>query len=131
MTSHVIERVIAWRARFGGAIELALGNHDQHVTIPDEWRVRVRWPDERDGPFAFCHEPCASPRDAFTWCGHLHPTVRLERRFDAIVLPCFAIGARQAILPAFTAFSRGLAVDAEPGMRRFAIAQGEVVEVAG
>ncbi len=42
--------------------------------------------------------------------GHLHPVYLLRGRGDALRLPCFVVGARQLILPAFGSFTGGFRV---------------------
>ncbi|MDZ4829840.1 MAG: ligase-associated DNA damage response endonuclease PdeM [Phycisphaerae bacterium] len=135
MTRDLVERVAAWRGTVDCVIELALGNHDRRVEIPGAWNVQVRVDDGADGPFVYRHEPpegAAVPAPGeFTWCGHIHPTVRLGGGVDRLVLPCFVVGHHRAILPAFTAFSRGPSVPALVGDRVFAVAEGHVAEVRG
>jgi metallophosphoesterase superfamily enzyme len=128
----VVAAVAAWRDRFAGAVELAVGNHDRRVDLPAAWRIRRRCDDEPDGPFRYVHDPEEIPAaaDGFVWCGHLHPTVRLSSAVDRLVLPCFLVSGRRAILPAFTAFARGPGVRPEADDRVFATAAGEVIEVA-
>ncbi len=134
LSHEIIERVRGWRDAFKGAVELVIGNHDRSAPVPPEWRVTIRDDRDPDGPFRYCHEPptSASLRGAvgaaYVLSGHLHPTVRLAGRIDRIVLPCFAIGPRHAVLPAFTSFSRGVAMSGD-NARLFAIASGEVIEV--
>lgn len=63
------------------------------------------------GSVILCHEPCSELQEAQV-CGHFHPVVRLagERR------RAFLLGARRLILPAFGAYTGGLACD-EPVLR--------------
>lgn len=136
MTSDLVDRVASWRKSFACVIELALGNHDRRVEIPRSWEVRIRTDDEADGPFIFRHEPpksaVAGPlAGSYMWCGHVHPTVRLGGSVGRLTLPCFVIGQRRAILPAFTAFSRGPSAVPEFGDRIFAVAEEQLVEVRG
>ncbi|MBL9148497.1 MAG: ligase-associated DNA damage response endonuclease PdeM [Phycisphaerae bacterium] len=141
LTPDVVERVAAWRATFAGRIELVDGNHERGVTIPAAWRIDRRPAYEADGPFAYAHEPPATQSDGlgpacgYRWCGHLHPTVRVGRT----ALPAFVIARDHAILPAFTAFARGVATwsdastdgstDAPTGRRVYAVVEGNVVEI--
>jgi DNA ligase-associated metallophosphoesterase len=85
------------------------GNHDRaaaHAQLGVEQRAdRIA-----DGPFVFSHAPLEAQRaGAFGVCGHVHPVVRvpgLRGRFAA-----FALLGRQLILPAFSAFTGGWAID--------------------
>jgi DNA ligase-associated metallophosphoesterase len=132
MTDAVRNRVAAWRRLRPVAFELVVGNHDRRIDVPASWGVRLRGEAESDGPFRYRHDPAALDGDAaegFTWCGHLHPTVRLADRVDRLVLPCFALGPRRGLIPAFTAFSRGVAIEPGPEERVFAIASGRVIPI--
>ncbi len=132
MSEEVVERFARWRATFAGRVELVVGNHDRHVrAMPASWEVTVRDEACSDGPFAYRHEPCDGAGDGdaigtpFRWCGHMHPTVRVV----GAALPAFVVGRRQAILPAFTAFSRGPGWAPSDEERVYAIASGAVVLV--
>ena len=59
-------------------------------------------------PFLACHVPSA-PRTGYALCGHVHPGVVVYGRADGARLPCFVIGRRRAILPAFGRLT-GLAI---------------------
>ncbi|MFO0829656.1 MAG: ligase-associated DNA damage response endonuclease PdeM [Phycisphaerales bacterium] len=128
LTREVVERVAAWRDGFAGAIEYVAGNHDLRAEIPEAWRMRRREP--LDAPFAFVHDPAdVGDGNTYAWCGHLHPTVRLASSTDRLVMPCFVIGVRRAILPAFTQFARGPGYEPTPDERVFAVAERDVVEI--
>lgn len=134
LTAAVRERVATWRRSRPVRFELVEGNHDRAAALPGEWGVHRRDEGERDGPFLYRHDPASlversAAGEGFTWCGHLHPTVRLADGVDRIVLPCFEIGGRRGLLPAFTAFSRGVAVEPGPDARVYAIAGERVVEL--
>jgi metallophosphoesterase superfamily enzyme len=52
-------------------------------------------------PFLGCHVP-HEPRTGYALCGHIHPGVRIAgRAHDSARLPCFVLGPRRALLPAF------------------------------
>jgi metallophosphoesterase superfamily enzyme len=52
----------------------------------------------------------SSPRTGYALCGHVHPGVRVfGRGDDSARLPCFVLGRRRAILPAFGRMT-GLAI---------------------
>lgn len=130
MSADVVERVAAWRSALAATVELSVGNHDSRVPLPASWRIVGRAARVPDPPFAYCHDPADAPQSGpFAWCGHLHPTVRLSPAGRGSAIPCFAIAGRIGILPAFTAFARGVAMDPEAA-RLYAIADGEVIPVA-
>lgn len=123
-----VEAVAAWRARRPARLTLVRGNHDRHAPVlPPAWAVEEVDGALREGPFAFVHAP--APGEAYTWAGHLHPVVTLRGRADGLRLPCFHVGARAGVLPAFSAFTGGAAVRAAPGDRLYAIAEDTVVEL--
>jgi hypothetical protein len=110
VTPAVIARVATWRRSFAGAVLLVRGNHDRHLPVlPEEWGIEEARGVVRDGPFAFVHDAVELP-DAFTWCGHEHPTVRLTGRVDSVRLPCFRLHSRVGVLPAFGTFTGGPAI---------------------
>lgn len=129
LSEAVVDQVAAWRARFDGDFELVPGNHDDHVpAMPASWRVAHRAAAVLDPPFVHLHDAVPHP-EGYALGGHLHPVVRIEGRVDRLLLPCFVIGDRRAILPAFTRFSRGVRMLPESGDRIYAVADGMVVEV--
>jgi DNA ligase-associated metallophosphoesterase len=77
------------------------GNHDAHAGDPDAaWRVRVVAEPHLAAPFVLCHAPY-SPPTGFALCGHVHPGVRLSDAHGGARLPCYVLGRRRALLPAF------------------------------
>jgi DNA ligase-associated metallophosphoesterase len=99
-----------WRERNAG-LELLLvrGNHDHRAGDPPaHWNVAVVDEPHALAPFLACHAP-VSPRSGYALCGHVHPGVWLTGTAEQRErLPCFVLGKRRAILPAFGAFT-GLA----------------------
>jgi metallophosphoesterase superfamily enzyme len=73
-------------------------------------------------PFLCCHEP-HDPAPGYVLCGHVHPGVRLaDGRGDAVRLPCFLLGPRRALLPAFGRLTGLALVSPAPGEACVAIA---------
>jgi uncharacterized protein len=94
---------IRWReAHAGVAITLVRGNHDANAGDPPAaWRIDVVADPHPLAPFVLCHEP-ALPRTGYALCGHVHPGVLLTGpAFESARLPCFVLGRRRALLPAF------------------------------
>jgi DNA ligase-associated metallophosphoesterase len=115
----------AWRREHAAlAITLVRGNHDARAGDPAAaWGVDVVADPHAAAPFLLCHEPCEPPT-GYALCGHVHPGVRLiGSGFDSARLPCFALGERRALLPAFGRFT-GLA-PIRPG------AHERVIAIAG
>jgi len=93
----------AWRdAHPALSVRIVRGNHDVHAGDPPPgWNVEVVAEPHALPPFLACHLPRA-PRSGYALCGHLHPGVRLTGRGrESVRLPCFVLGPRRALLPAF------------------------------
>jgi DNA ligase-associated metallophosphoesterase len=114
---------LRWRdAHANVAITLVRGNHDAKAGDPSAaWRVNVVADPHPLAPFVLCHEP-ARPRTGFALCGHVHPGVRITGDGGSVRLPCFVLGRRHALLPAFGRLTGLALVDARPGETRVAIA---------
>ncbi len=115
---------VAWRAQHAGVdVVLVRGNHDARAGDPPQaWRIVTVDEPHPLPPFLACHR-VETPPTGYALCGHVHPGVRIDAAGESARLPCFVLGARRAILPAFGRFT-GLA-DIEP-------AQGErIVAIAG
>jgi DNA ligase-associated metallophosphoesterase len=94
---------LRWRgAHLHLAIMLVRGNHDTRAGDPPAaWSIDVVVDPCPMPPFVLCHEP-SQPRTGYALCGHVHPGVRLSGpAFESARLPCFVLGRRRAILPAF------------------------------
>ncbi|MCB1981426.1 MAG: ligase-associated DNA damage response endonuclease PdeM [Rhodoferax sp.] len=128
LDDEVTRAIDRWRARRPGLqLELVRGNHDRHAgDPPPAWGVRVAEDLLRLGGIALRHEPAAL-EGAYVLAGHLHPVLRLAGpAHDRLRLPCFRIGARVGVLPAFGAFTGGHPVRPAAGERLF-VADGESV----
>lgn len=122
LTPRVVDTVAAWLADCPAAIELVKGNHDR-VDLPAAWPIPVV-DTLRDGPFLFRHEP-EPDADGFTWCGHVHPAIRVGGR-RSVRVPCFHLEPRLGVLPAFSAFTGGARLAVGRATRCFAVAEGAV-----
>jgi DNA ligase-associated metallophosphoesterase len=95
--------VTAWRdAHADLDVVLVRGNHDRHAGDPPPgWNVRTVAEPHALPPFLGCHVPQAPPT-GYALCGHVHPGVRVAGPArDSARLPCFVLGRRRALLPAF------------------------------
>ncbi len=93
----------AWRERHASvALTLVRGNHDAKAGDPPRaWEIEVVGEPHALPPFLACHAPVV-PRTGYALCGHVHPGVRRSGRAgESLRLPCFVLGRRRAILPAF------------------------------
>jgi metallophosphoesterase superfamily enzyme len=59
----------------------------------------------------------------------VHPLVAIRGRRDSLELPCFWLGRRCGVLPAFSAFTGGVCVARAEGERVFAVADSRVFEI--
>ena len=101
----------AWRdAHAGLSVRIVRGNHDARAGDPPRaWAVDVVDEPHALPPFLACHVP-QSPPTGYALCGHVHPGVRLAGRGrESVRLPCFVLGRRRALLPAFGRLT-GLAI---------------------
>lgn len=131
LSAAVRASVAQVRGRLPRELLLVRGNHDHKVErLPTEWEVTEVEAPVDDAPFAFLHQP-AAVRGRYALAGHLHPTCTVGSGLAAIRLPCFHFGPRIAVLPAFSAFTRGVPMRAEPGDSLFVVAEGEVLAVQG
>ena len=122
---------VDWRSAHGAVdITLVRGNHDaQAGDPPANWRVDVVAEPHLAMPFLLCHEPQAPPT-GYALCGHVHPGVRLRgANGDGVRLPCFVLGRRRALLPAFGRLTGLAIVRPDPGDVQVAIAGTRLFEL--
>lgn len=98
------------QAHAGLGMLLIEGNHDRAAAQAQLGIPRCS-DGVADGPFLFSHAPLSAAQrgGAFGICGHVHPVARvpgLPGRHAA-----FAVVGRQLILPAFSAFTGGWAIE--------------------
>tara|TARA_R100000541_G_scaffold3093_8_gene10216 strand:- start:35511 stop:36167 length:657 start_codon:yes stop_codon:yes gene_type:complete len=131
-TPATLSQLQAWRATHPGlAITLIRGNHDRRAGDPPASLKMTVVPEPLLlGPFALQHEP--EPHATHhVLAGHLHPAFRLHGRGrQSLRLPCFCIGARLSLLPAFGSFTGMMEVGADPGRRLFVAGDDGVWQVA-
>ena len=114
----------AWRLEHAAqSLVLIRGNHDDHAgDPPPAWGIDVVAEPHPLAPFLACHLP-VEPRTGYALCGHIHPGVWLSGAGEAPArLPCFVVGPRRAILPAFGRFTGLAMIRPEAGETRVAIA---------
>ena len=93
----------AWRERRAAlTMVLVRGNHDAHAGDPPAtWGIDLVDEPCAMPPFLGCHHPAAPP-SGYALCGHIHPCVSIGAMAEPSVrMPCFVLGRRRAILPAF------------------------------
>lgn len=129
---ETVNASIRWREGHGN-LEVALveGNHDRRSgDLPEAFRCDLWFEPTELGPFALCHYPDVET-EGYKLAGHIHPGALLEGRGRrSCTLPCFWIGSRCMVLPAFGAFTGYIAVRPVEGDRLFVLADGKVLEPA-
>lgn len=130
--------VAAWRSQHAALpITLVRGNHDSHAGDPpaawgmavvDEPLVLSPPPGQNATPLLLCHHPDPRP-DGYVLAGHWHPCVTPASRVDRLRLPCFWLGRRVGVLPAFGAFTGMHPVRPQPGDQLWALAGEQVLRV--
>lgn len=118
----------AWRAGHPHlAIDLVRGNHDRHAGDPPAaLGFSLHHEPLALGPFALQHEPEPHPT-LHVLAGHLHPTFRLRGPGrQSLRLPCFRLGERLSLLPAFGEFTGGMDQASAADSRIFICGDGGV-----
>jgi uncharacterized protein len=130
MTRGLLESLCAWRARWDSvAFTIVLGNHDRGAeqVYLDCGFSCAQAPAMISG-IECRHHPIEASRDAgpLILAGHVHPVVRLNGPGrDSLRTPCFVVGERQIVLPAFGEFTGGsLAIPGERERLLIATARG-------
>lgn len=126
--SGTLSALRAWRALIPDLLmTLIRGNHDKRAGDPPvDLRIEVVPEPLLMGPFALQHEPHAHPSH-HVLAGHVHPVYRLRGKGrQSLRLPCFQIGTRVSLLPAFGAFTGGYAVEQREDHQLFVIGDQEV-----
>lgn len=127
---ETVRAVGCWRDMHSD-IEMILveGNHDRRSgVLPEDFACTSLAEPACMGPFALCHYPDIES-EGYVLAGHIHPGARLEGRGRrGCTLPCFWIGGKVMVLPAFGAFTGFVAVRPSVGDRLFVLAEGKVLE---
>lgn len=109
-------------------IQLVRGNHDRHAGDPPaDLRINCVDAPAFMPPFVLRHEP-GDVAGGYVLAGHVHPGIVLAGPgLQRARLPCFWLGPRGAVLPAFGSFTGFGPVDPAPGDRIFVLADDEVL----
>ncbi|HEY4375103.1 MAG TPA: ligase-associated DNA damage response endonuclease PdeM [Burkholderiales bacterium] len=121
-----------WRERRANLqLLLVEGNHDRNAGAPPaDLRIEMVGEPYIEGPFALCHHPRPF-LDSYVLAGHLHPAFRLSGRRESLRLPCFWLGERVGVLPAFGDFTGTATISPVAGDRVYAVADGRVIAIPG
>jgi DNA ligase-associated metallophosphoesterase len=120
----------AWRTSHASVdVLLVRGNHDAHAGDPPaDWRVTCVDEPHALAPFLACHR-LETPPSGYALCGHVHPGIRVASAGESARLPCFVLGRRRAILPAFGRFTGLAEITPAPDERIVAIAGRALFEL--
>ena len=131
VATQTLAELRRWRS-LAGTFEILLvrSNHDRHGgDPPKDLQINCVDPPAFVPPFIFRHEP-VDTEGAYGLAGHVHPALTLVGRgLQRETLPCFLVGRRGMIIPAFGSFTGFGAVQPGPGDRAFVVAADEVMEV--
>jgi uncharacterized protein len=126
---------ILWRSQFPKLeIILIKGNHDI-IDVSHYQNLDIAIHDELlIGPFLMLHHPLNDDdlqnAIGYVFCGHIHPGISLAGKArQQLTLPCFAFGAKQAILPSFGKFTGRVAIRSVKTDKIFAIAKDKVLAI--
>jgi uncharacterized protein len=109
---------------------LVRGNHDLYGNSfyeKEKFRVvdAMKW-----GECAFTHQP-QDHHEGFNVAGHLHPAVRMTgKAIPSLKLPCFYFKKKQAILPAFGAFTGNAIIQPTINDQIFVVANNKILDVS-
>ena len=110
---------------------LVRGNHDMipSALLSESGIAQVDRLD--DGGFTFTHDPADLAADfGYHVCGHVHPGIRLRGAGrQSLRVRCFHFSDRQAVMPAYGAFTGMHAIQPVKSDRVFALTDQAVIEV--
>ena len=123
--------ITAWRRRHAGLpITLVRGNHDIRAGDPaPDLEIECRDEPLTIGELHLCHRP-GEHATGYTLAGHVHPCFTLHgpgRQRER--LPCFLLGPKTGILPAFGSFTGMAPIVPTDGDQVFVVAGDAVVRV--
>ncbi|ANN77801.1 ligase-associated DNA damage response endonuclease PdeM [Bordetella flabilis] len=116
-----------WRQQQGSLDVAALtGNHDRALDGP-ALGIRQLGEAHHDGPFLFRHLPDPDPIGRHVIAGHVHPKARIPGVPRA--WPAFWLRPGITVLPAFSAFTGGHAIEADQGESLVACVEGAALRL--
>ena len=130
-TNEFVRLIDHWRQCYLNVeLLLSTGNHDlKSDGLPDQFRFDHVAAEIKMGAFIFSHKP-RSDSSFYRIAGHVHPAVTISGKGGLKeTLPCFCIGPRAALLPAFGSFTGNKIIHPTPDDRIFVVAGDEVIEM--
>lgn len=131
-TAEVSASFAAWRGtRPGVRVMLVRGNHDAGAGDPaPAWGIECVDGPWVDAPFVYRHEPGVDER-GYVLCGHVHPGIVLRGAAGTRMrVPCYWMGRRVGVLPAFGSFTGMKVVQPVVGDRVYAVSADSIMEVS-
>lgn len=122
-----------WRQQFPKLqIMLIRGNHD---VIHDKHYIGLNVELHESllvSPFLMLHHPLVAEKletaKGYVLCGHIHPGVSLRGKGrQSLMLPCFAFGDRQAVLPSFGKFTGKVSMQHADSDKIFGVLKNKVI----
>jgi DNA ligase-associated metallophosphoesterase len=111
---------------------LVKGNHEIEANLEYERMGFEVQESLRLDDVIFMHEPpIVIPPNAYTFCGHLHPAVRMSGNAQqSLRLPCYWMGEKIGVIPAFGEFTGSHTIQPKKGDQLFVIADNSVVKIS-
>ncbi len=129
-TINLIEQFRKFRDNhLGFKFNLIIGNHDEKANKLleklglDEIKTKIII-DE----FQLTHEPPESP-ELFTFCGHIHPSISINDGFGKIRVPCFHLGKKFCVLPAFGSLTGKVNIKTKKNDSAICISEDEIIKL--
>ncbi|MBU6414142.1 MAG: metallophosphoesterase, partial [Planctomycetes bacterium] len=120
---------VTFQREAGRRIVCVRGNHDRKLEVLcGGTDVEVLEEFEEDG-VVFTHDPREAREGRVVMGGHLHPAFVVGPGRSAMKLPAFVVGSERVVMPAFTKFVGGVAVEVREGEKVFVVGAGEVIGV--
>ena len=112
------QEIANFRNRFPVPMTLIRGNHERFIkNLPESFGIEVVDEKISVNGITLCHEEEQIEEPQLY--GHLHPKLTLKGQGDFLSLPCFFQKRDHFILPAFSDFCGGKAIDLEKNQRAF------------
>ncbi len=111
---------------------LVRGNHDiLEQAHYDQFGIQLCPDHLKRGPLLLTHEHLTVvPEEYYNLSGHIHPGFRMRAKGrQTLTLPCFHIGPKQGLLPAFGGFTGSIPVKAKSEDRVWIIVKDQLLEV--
>jgi len=129
-TNNLINQFKDFRDKFSSIkFNLIIGNHDEKAKkLLEKLGLDEIRTDIIIDEFQFTHEPPESP-ELFTFCGHIHPGISINDGFGKIKLPCFHLGKKFCVLPAFGSLTGKVNIKPKKNDSVICISENEIIRI--